>query len=95
VRQTTLQTPRSVKKEGGGGAPNVGPESLPLQLLMKTVVRQVVPLQFMEVHGGADIHLSPVEGTPHCSRGMPERSCDPVGIPVLEQAPARTCGPVE
>ncbi|KAK4806905.1 hypothetical protein QYF61_012626 [Mycteria americana] len=27
----------------------------------KTMVRQVVPLQPMEVHGGADIHLQPVE----------------------------------
>ena len=26
---------------------------------------------------------------------MPEGSCDPVGGPVLEQAPARTCGPME
>jgi len=57
VRQATLQTPMSVKKEGGGSARNVGAESLPLQLVMKTVVRQVVPLQPMEVHGEADIHL--------------------------------------
>ncbi|GAB0182020.1 hypothetical protein GRJ2_000667300 [Grus japonensis] len=27
----------------------------------KTMVRQAVPLQPMEVHGGADIHLQPVE----------------------------------
>ena len=57
MKETTLQTPRSVKKWGGGGAQNVGAESLHLQLMMKTVVRQVVPLQSMEVHGGADIHL--------------------------------------
>jgi len=56
VRETTLQTPRSVK-EGGGGAQNIGAESLPLQLMMKTMVKQVVPLQPMEVHIGADIHL--------------------------------------
>jgi len=42
---------------GGGGARDAGAESLPLQLVMKTVVRQTVPLQSMEVHGGADIHL--------------------------------------
>jgi len=66
-----------------------GAESLPLQLVM---VRQVVPLQSMEVHGGADRHLQPVEGTPRRSRGMPEGSCDPVGSPMLEQAPARNCG---
>jgi len=43
-KETTLQTPRSVKKEGGGGAQDAGAESLPLQLVMKTTVRQVVPL---------------------------------------------------
>jgi len=26
---------------------------------------------------------------------MPEGGCDPVGSPTLEQAPARTCGPME
>jgi len=31
--------------------------NLSLQLVMKTMVRQVVPLWFMEVHCGADIHL--------------------------------------
>jgi len=81
VRETTLQTPRSVKKEGGGGAQDAGAKSLPLQLVMKTMVRQAVPLQPMEVHGGADLHLQPVEGTPRWSRGMPEGGCDPVGSP--------------
>jgi len=57
VRETTLQTPRSAKKEGGGGAPGTAAESLPLQLMLKTMVRRVVPLQSMEVHGRADIHL--------------------------------------
>jgi len=52
-----LQTPRSVKQERGGGAPDTGAESLPLQLMMKIMVRQAVPLQPMEVHGGADINL--------------------------------------
>jgi len=42
---------------GGGDAQNVRAENLPLQLVMKTMVRQVVPLQPMEVHGGADNHL--------------------------------------
>jgi len=57
VRETTLQTLRSVKKEGGGGARDTGAESLPLQLMMKIMVRQVVLLQSMEVHSGAEIHL--------------------------------------
>jgi len=42
---------------GGGGAQDAGAETLPLQLVMKTMVRQAVPLQPMEAHGGADLHL--------------------------------------
>ena len=56
MRETTLQTPRSGKKEGRGGAQDTGAESLPLQLMLKTMVRQVVLLQSMEVHSGADLH---------------------------------------
>jgi len=57
VRETTLQTPRSGKKEGRGGAQDTGAESLPLQLMLKTMVRQVVLLQSMEVHSGVDVYL--------------------------------------
>jgi len=46
-----------VKKEGGGGAQDAGAQSLPLKLMMKATVRQDSPLQSMEVHSGADIHL--------------------------------------
>ena len=50
-----------VSAEGGGGdAPGAGAE-IPLQPVGKTMVRQVVPLQPMKVHGGASIHLQPVE----------------------------------
>ena len=56
MRETTLETPRSAEKEGGG-ARHVKAESLPLQLMMKTVVRQAVPLQSIEVHSGADLNL--------------------------------------
>ncbi|GAB0206480.1 hypothetical protein GRJ2_003113600 [Grus japonensis] len=41
---------------GGGGVPGTGAE-IPLQPVVKTMVRQAVPLQPMEVNGGADIHL--------------------------------------
>ena len=71
----------SVKKEGGGSARNVGAESLPFEFMIKAMARQVIPLQFMEVHGGADINLQPVDGTPYQSRWMPEGSCDPMGTP--------------
>jgi len=48
----------NVSEEGeGGGAPDDEAESFPLQLVMKTMVRQVVSQQPMQVHGGADIHL--------------------------------------
>ena len=50
MRETTLQTPRSVKKEGGGGAQDAGAESLPLQLMMKDHAEAgCLPA----VHGGA------------------------------------------
>jgi len=39
-------------------------QSLPLQLMMKAMVRQAVPLQSMETQAGAGIHLQPMEGTP-------------------------------
>jgi len=45
------------------GAPGTTAE-FPLQPMIKTMVRQAVPLQPMEAHSGADLHLQPVEGTP-------------------------------
>jgi len=81
-----------VSEEGeGGGAPGAGAE-IPLQPVEQTMVRQAAPLQPMEVHGGADLHLQPVEGTPRRSRGMPEGVCDPVGSPCWSRLLA---GPVE
>jgi len=47
--------------EGGGRALGARAEILPLQPMMKTMVRQVVPLQPMEIHSGADIHLHDME----------------------------------
>ena len=60
MREMTLQTARSVKKKGGGGAPRTGAE-VPLQPMEKTMVRQALPLQPMEVHSGADLHLRPMQ----------------------------------
>jgi len=51
---------KSRHQGGGGGAPGTGAE-IPLQPMEKTMVRQVVPLQPMEAHGGADTHLQPME----------------------------------
>jgi len=50
-----------VSEEGGGeGAPGAG-EEIPLQPVEKTMVKQVVPLQPMEDHSAAGIHVQPVE----------------------------------
>jgi len=53
----TLQTPRPMQKEGRrcSGA------EIRLQPMEQTMVRQVVPLQPMEAHSGADPHLQPRE----------------------------------
>jgi len=50
-----------VSEEGGeGGAPGAGAQ-IPLQPMEQTMVRQAAPLQPMEVHSGADIHLQTME----------------------------------
>jgi len=56
VKETALQTPRSVNKEGGG-ARDVRAESLPLQLVMKD-------------HDEAS-YSPAVHGGPRCSRYPP------------------------
>jgi len=73
-----------VSEGGGGGAPGTRAE-IPPQPVMKTMVRQAMPLQPMVVHGGANIHLQPVEGTSCQSRWMSKGGCDPVGSPALER----------
>jgi len=60
VRATTLQTPRSVKKEGEEVFQEPK-QRFPLQPMVKTMVQQAVPLQPLEVHCGADIHLQSKE----------------------------------
>ncbi|GAB0177816.1 hypothetical protein GRJ2_000246900 [Grus japonensis] len=45
------------------------------------MVRQAVPLQPMEVDGGADIHLQPMEDPTPEQVEAPEGGCDPVGSP--------------
>ena len=68
-----------VSEEGGGGdAPGTRAE-IPLQPVVKTMVRQAVPLQPMKVHSGADIHLQPVEDPTPEQVDAPKGGCDPVG----------------
>ncbi|GAB0209030.1 AN1-type zinc finger protein 5-like [Grus japonensis] len=63
---------------GGGGAPDTRAE-IPLQPVVKTMVKQAVPLQPMEDDGGADIHLHPVEDPMMEQVDAPEGGCDPMG----------------
>ena len=58
--RNNLADPKVSEEGGGGDAPGAGAE-IPLQPVVKTMVRQAVPLQPMEVHSGADIHLQPME----------------------------------
>jgi len=57
------------------------------------MVGQTVSLQPMEVHGGADIYLQPMKGTPRRSRWMPEGRCEPVGNLCWSRLLGRSCGP--
>jgi len=79
VSEITADT--KVSEEGGGrGAPGTRAE-ISLQPMMNTMVRQAVPLQPMEVHGGADIHLQPVEDPMLEQVDLPEVGYDPVESP--------------
>ncbi|GAB0196097.1 hypothetical protein GRJ2_002075000 [Grus japonensis] len=49
----------------------------------------------MEDAGGADIHLQPVEDPTLEQVEAPKESYDPARKPALEQAPGRTCSPME
>jgi len=71
---------RSVEKEGEEvlQAPE---QRLPYSLWRKTMVRQTVPLQPMEVHGGADIHLQPVKDPNPEQLDGPTKGCNPVERP--------------
>jgi len=57
VRNNSADT--KVSEEGGGGGAPAATAETPLQPVMKITVRQAVPLQPMEVQGGADLHLQP------------------------------------
>ena len=80
MRATTLQTPRSGKKEGQEVLQALE-QRFPLQPVVKTMVRQAVPLQPVEVNGGADIHLQSMEDPTPEQVDTPEGGCEPVGSP--------------
>ncbi|GAB0184702.1 AN1-type zinc finger protein 5-like [Grus japonensis] len=70
-----------VSEEGGGGGAPVPGAEIPLQPLEKTMVRQAVPQQPMEVNSGADIHLQPTEDPMTEQVDAPKGGCDPMGSP--------------
>lgn len=74
-RSNPAETPRSVKKEVGGGVLGMGAD-IPLQPMEKVMVKEVVLLlEPMEVHSGADPPCSPWRIP--CQRKWlcPEESC--------------------
>jgi len=61
ICERTNSADTKVSGEGGGrGAPGAG-AGIPLQPVLKTMVRQAVPLQPMKVRGGADTRLQPMQ----------------------------------
>ena len=83
MRERTLQTPRSAKKEGEEVFPL--PEQIPLQPVVKTMVKQVVPLQPVEATV-EHISTCSLRRTPRRSRWMrlkeavtPWRACARAG----------------
>ncbi|KAJ7415201.1 protein pxr1-like [Pitangus sulphuratus] len=85
----------NVDGEGGRGGAAAARGGILLQPVVKTMVRQAVSLKPMEVHSGAKIHLQPVEDPSLKQVDVPEGGSDLVGEPMLDQAPGRTCDPVE
>ncbi|PKU47097.1 hypothetical protein llap_2592 [Limosa lapponica baueri] len=57
------------------------------------MVRQAVPLLPMEVHGGAEIHLQPVEDPTPEQVHVSEGGCDPMGSPHWSRLLAGPGGP--
>lgn len=49
-----------INEEGGAGGVSGSEAEIHMQLVLKIMVRKVVPLQPMEVTGGVGIHLQPV-----------------------------------
>jgi len=64
-------------EEGGGRGASGARAEIPLQPVEKNMVRQAAHLQPMEVHGGEDIHLQPVDDPMPEQIDAPEGGCDP------------------
>lgn len=94
MRETILQTPRPVKKDGrgaawAGGAPGTGADS-PAACGEEHDVAPTLP---MDDHVREDIH-SAAHGRPHVTRrGCALKEAAGHGEPTQEQDPGRNCGP--
>ncbi|KAK4806933.1 hypothetical protein QYF61_027300 [Mycteria americana] len=85
-----------VSEEGGGGGVPGARAEIPLQPVVKTMVRQVVPLQpVVKTMLRQAVPLQPMEDPMPEQMDVPKGGCDPHGQPTQEQAPGRICGPVE
>lgn len=76
MREKTMQTPRSAKKHGEGFLQT--PKQI-FPYMVRTMVRQVVPLQPVEVNSGADSPLQPLEDP--MLKQASGRTCSLVGDP--------------
>ena len=79
-----------VSEEGGGEVLQARSRS-PLQLVVSTMVKQTVPLQPMEYHGGAGFHAAACGGAPGGAGGCGLEEAVACGGPPLEQTPDQTC----
>ena len=89
VRNNPADT-KSVKKEGEEVLQAL--EQIPLQPMMKTMVTQVVTLQSVEDHDGADIHIDPCGGPGIGAGGDAQKESAAHGASTLERTPSRNCG---
>jgi len=76
MKETTLQTPKLVKKVE---EEVLQVSEIPLQPLVKPIVNYVVSLLPMEVNGGADIHLQPMKDPKLEQVDAYKQGCDPMG----------------
>lgn len=71
-RDSSANTKVSVEEEEGD-APEARAE-IPLQPVVQIVVKQDVPLQPVDIHSGAHIHLQPVEDPNTRAGGCPKEA---------------------
>jgi len=76
--QAALRPPQSLLFSRLNSPNSLSLSQIPMQPVEKTMARQAVPLQPMNVRGGADRHPQPVEDPTPEQEDVPKRGCDPV-----------------